>query len=129
MNKKNIIITLAITFFVIAGMYLVTKVDAGTPYKKDALNEFATCITNSGAKFYGAFWCSHCQNQKKAFQNAADALPYVECATENNTQTPVCAEAKIEGYPTWSFPNGELVMGEQSFQTLAEKTGCTAPAM
>jgi hypothetical protein len=33
-----------------------------------------------GAKFYGAFWCSHCYDQKVQFgAQAAELLPYVEC--------------------------------------------------
>jgi thiol-disulfide isomerase/thioredoxin len=28
-------------------------------------DEFAKCLTDNGAKFYGAFWCPHCQAQKK----------------------------------------------------------------
>ena len=34
----------------------------------------------AGAKMYGAFWCSHCHEQKQAFGEAAGHdLPYVEC--------------------------------------------------
>ena len=34
----------------------------------------------AGAKMYGAFWCSHCQEQKAEFGAAAQKdLPYVEC--------------------------------------------------
>ena len=32
---------------------------------------------------YGAFWCSHCYEQKQAFGAAAmEAFPYVECFPE-----------------------------------------------
>ncbi len=34
-----------------------------------------------GAQMYGAFWCSHCAEQKEAFGKGAP-LPYVECFPE-----------------------------------------------
>jgi thiol-disulfide isomerase/thioredoxin len=93
-----------------------------------SLKEFAKCITDSGAKFYGATWCPHCQNQKREFGEAIDLIPYIECATENmRKQAKVCQEAKIESYPTWDFPDGERVLGEIDFRTIAEHTGCIAP--
>lgn len=45
------------------------------------LDPLASGIASKGAKFYGAFWCPHCQAQKKIFDNAARLLPYVECST------------------------------------------------
>ena len=87
----------------------------------------AQCLKDKGAVFYGAFWCPHCKAQEALFEAAAPALPYVECATaDGNAQTFVCQEKKITGYPTWKFADGSELTGEQSFQTLAEKTGCTA---
>ena len=87
----------------------------------------AQCLKDNGAVFYGAFWCSHCQNQKELFGAAAPALPYVECSTPDGySQTFVCKEKEIKGYPTWRFADGSELDGEQSFATLAEKSGCTA---
>ncbi len=65
---------------------------------------FAQCIKDSGAKFYGAFWCPHCREQKALFGKSAVNLPYVECSSaDGNSQLPVCKERKIEKYPTWFF--------------------------
>jgi len=87
----------------------------------------AECITDSGAVFYGAFWCSHCQAQKTLFEAAAPALPYVECSTpDQSNQTQVCKDKGITGYPTWIFADGTQLSGELSFATLAEKTDCSA---
>lgn len=37
-------------------------------------------LKEAGAKMYGAFWCSHCFDQKQIFGAAAMAdFPYVEC--------------------------------------------------
>lgn len=40
----------------------------------------ATRLRDAGAKMYGAFWCSHCFEQKEVFgKDAVGVLPYVEC--------------------------------------------------
>ena len=42
--------------------------------------DLAKRLKAAGAKMYGAFWCSHCQEQKAEFGAEAQAdLPYVEC--------------------------------------------------
>lgn len=97
-----------------------------TPSPKEV---FAQCLTDKGVKFYGAYWCPHCSAQKRAFGSAIKKVDYIECSTpDGKGQMPVCAEAGIQGYPTWVFPDGTRLSGEQSFATLAEKSGCVAPA-
>ncbi len=95
------------------------------PGKYDGL---AQCLTEKGAKFYGAFWCPHCQAQKKMFGRSVELLPYVECSTpDGNNQTQICIDKGIESYPTWEFSDGSRLMGEQQPKDLAEKTGCALP--
>lgn len=90
-----------------------------------SLGDFAKCLTEKGAKFYGASWCGHCQNQKKMFGEFAEFLPYIECSTpDGNDQTAVCKENNIASYPTWVFVDGSRESGELSLQKLSEKTGC-----
>lgn len=92
------------------------------------LDDFAKCLKNNGAEFYGTFWCSHCQNQKKLFGTSKQYLPYIECSTaDGQGQLPVCKEKKIEGYPTWIFANGERLSGEVTLVNLSEKTQCPLP--
>jgi len=92
------------------------------------LDGFAQCLTDKGVKFYGAFWCPHCQAQKKIFGKSVSKLPYIECSTADGSgQLQVCKDEKIEGYPTWVFPDGERVVNEQSLATLAEKSQCVLP--
>src|SRR5687767_6111588 len=43
------------------------------------LRGLAERLDDSGAIFYGASWCPHCQEQKAMFGASADRLPYVEC--------------------------------------------------
>lgn len=91
-------------------------------------DQFATCLKAQGAVFYGAFWCPHCIATKKLFGSSASLLPYVECSTADGSgQLPVCADKKIEGYPTWEFKDGSRLTGEVSMQALADKTACPLP--
>jgi len=88
-------------------------------------DQFATCIKNSGATFFGAFWCPHCQREKSFFGKSAALLPYVECSTpDGQGQTEVCKQNKIEGYPTWQFKDGTRKSGELTLQELSTFTGC-----
>src|SRR5258708_5987025 len=68
---------------------------------------FAKCIASTTTKFYGAFWCPHCHNQKNEFGDAAQYLPYVECSLPDGSgQTQVCIDNNVKNYPTWVFPDG-----------------------
>ncbi len=92
-------------------------------------DDFAKCIGDKGATFYGAFWCPHCQAQKKMFGKSAKYLPYVECSLPSgNAKTEVCVRAGIESYPTWEFPDKTRQTGAISLQELAAKSGCQLPA-
>jgi len=91
-------------------------------------DELAQCLTEKGVIFYGAFWCPHCQNQKKMFGNSAKLLPYEECSTQNQRgQLQICIDKKIESYPTWDFPDGDRISREMTPKELAEKAGCPLP--
>jgi len=101
---------------------------ARTPGKPGQLDAFAQCISDSGATYYGAFWCPNCKNQEAIFGRSARLLPRVECSTpDGQGQLQVCQEAKIEGYPTWDFALGTRVTGTQSLEALSESTGCPLP--
>ncbi len=92
------------------------------------LDGFAQCLTDAGAKFYGAFWCPHCQSQKAIFGNSQKKLPYIECSTpDRKNQTQVCIDAKVEGYPLWIFKDGTRKSGELTLKELAETTSCELP--
>lgn len=111
--------------FIVAGLIGWSIWSGVQPGKYDAL---ATCLKDKGAKFYGAFWCSHCQNQKRLFGKSSKLLPYIECATpDGKGQLQTCIDAKIEGYPTWEFFDGSRVSGEVPLADLAEKSGCELP--
>ncbi len=111
-----------IGFGVVGGLVFLLVQEAKKPGKYDT---FAQCLSNSGAKFYGAFWCPHCQATKALFGKSAKLLPYVECSKpDGKGQLPVCTDAKIDGYPTWVFADGSRLTGERSMKELSEKTNC-----
>jgi thiol-disulfide isomerase/thioredoxin len=131
MNKKNkkYYILAAIAAVLLAGSFAISSYYSSKPGKYD---DFASCIEKSGAKFYGAFWCPHCQAQKAIFGKSKDKLPYVECSTANGQeQTQECKDKKIESYPTWEFMiNGTTtrITGEKTFEDFAKYTNCPLPA-
>lgn len=63
----------------------------------------ANHLERRGVRFYGAFWCATCQEQKRLFGGAAKHLPYVECSPDGRRGlvARACIEAGITGYPTW----------------------------
>ena len=127
--KKFLYILIALV--VLAGIVFIIVAPArgSGPGKYDA---FATCIAQSGATFYGAFWCPHCQAQKKLFGTSAKLLPYVECSTPDASgQVKACTDKNITSYPTWELADGTRIPDENSagvtLETLAAKTGCVLP--
>lgn len=89
------------------------------------LEELAKCLTESGAKFYGAYWCSWCNQQKELFGEASQYLPYVECSNEETQEmTQICQEDGISSFPTWEF-NGVKESGFKEIQQLSELSGCS----
>jgi len=80
------------------------------------------------AKMYGAYWCSHCFNQKQMFGAGANRLvQYVECAEDGyQSQRQLCRAKQVNGYPTWEI-EGKLYGGERSLSSLAEISGLSPP--
>jgi len=125
-KTKNTVLWILGIIVVIAAIVMLLVSAAKKPGKYDGL---AQCLTESGTKFYGAFWCPHCQAQKAMFGKSAKLLPYVECSQpDGKGQLQVCIDEKIEGYPTWVFADGTRSSGEQTFAQLAEKTNCEIDA-
>ena len=125
MKNKSLILW---TLFGILGLAGVIWAAVVLPNQPDKLDGFATCIKDSGATFYGAFWCPHCQNQKAEFGRSERLLPYVECSNpDGQSSTPECQAKGVKSYPTWEFKDGSREYGELPLSKLAEKTGCTLP--
>ena len=125
---KTTYIYIALIIVLIVGLVIARNAsDRQVSTATSKYDAFAECISNAGAKFYGAYWCPHCQDQKKLFENSKK-LPYIECSTpDGKGQTKVCADAGVTGYPTWIFADGSREDGLLQFDTLAEKTNCPVP--
>ena len=123
----------AITIGILAGigisafifMNLFTSVTGSAT--RGEYDAFAQCLTDRGVIMYGAYWCPHCQNEKKAFGDSFRFVNYVECTQE----TGKCLVEKINGYPTWIFPtssadgpDGGRFEGEMGLEKLSEASGC-----
>ncbi|MEK7122501.1 MAG: hypothetical protein AAB855_01455 [Patescibacteria group bacterium] len=123
--KNNIALWIGIIVIAaVGGGVWISRANSGPA----PLDGFAQCLTDKGAIFYGAFWCPHCQNQKKAFGTSEKKLAYVECSLPNGKgQTQEYIDKKVEGYPTWEFADQSRESGELSLARLAEKTGCELP--
>jgi hypothetical protein len=119
---KNLHLYLILGIGILVVGYLLFSA-CGPNQKK--MDELATCLGSKGVKMYGAFWCPHCNEQKKMFGSSFSKIQYIECSTpDGKGQLQVCKDAGIDGYPTWEFPNGIRASGELKPQDLAEKAGC-----
>ena len=91
------------------------------PYRRG----LAEHLADSGAVFYGASWCPHCQEQKALFGASEDRLPYVECspAGPRGAVASACVSAGVQTYPTWVFADGSRVTAVIPLQELATRVG------
>lgn len=83
-------------------------------------DSFARCLAEKEITMYGADWCSHCQNEKKAFGSSWEYVPYIECPKNPKA----CLDKGIEGYPTWIWPDGKKLIGEQGIEKLSKESEC-----
>jgi len=116
-TKNKIMLLIGIVLAVIIIIVLVPKGGQSGQY-----DQFAQTLKSDGANFYGAFWCPHCQAEKKLFGSSAEYLPYVECSKpDGSTQTQICIDKKIEGYPSWTFKDGITLTSDKT-PTICEKS-------
>ena len=125
MNLKTIAGVGIVVVLILLGMsYGIQGYQSTQPGQYDAL---ATCLADKGVKFYGAFWCPHCKEQKAKFGNSAKLLPYVECSTPDTKGVlQVCKDQDIKGYPTWIFSDGTRENRIMTPEELGAKTSCTS---
>jgi len=121
-KRRVIVVVLIVAAFGLA-YYLVNR----TQHKYDG---FAHCLADRGVKMYGAWWCPHCQDQKKEFGASFEYVPYVECGIKGDVhgKAQVCRDENITHFPTWQFPPmGERVERVFSLEELRDRTGCSLP--
>jgi len=90
------------------------------------LGELASCVSDSGALYYGAHWCPMCRKQNAYFEGYSDALPYVECydGPKSWGMNETCRSEDVKAFPTWIFGDGSVRRGALSPLALASATGC-----
>jgi hypothetical protein len=96
-------------------------------HKYDA---FARCLSDRGARMYGAYWCPHCSEEKEKFGASFEYAPYVECGIKGDAHgiAQICKDEGIKHYPTWQFPpTGERVERVFTMKELSDRTGCELP--
>lgn len=115
-------------FAILLSAFILVGCQTATSDQTKNYDQFAQCLTDKGMVFYGAFWCSHCADQKKMFGEAMQYINHVECDPRGeNSQSQLCLDQEIEAYPTWKSSDGRSWAGAQSFETLGEISGCVAP--
>lgn len=119
-NKKYVWGAIVVAGIIILVGFLLTRNTASAPGKYD---DFAKCVASKNLTMYGAVWCAHCANEKKAFGTSFKYIKYVECP--DNIK--LCTDLGINGYPTWIDGAGKKYEGEQGLVGLAKITGCVLP--
>lgn len=81
-------------------------------------------LTELRARFFGAWWCKYCHQQKEFFGREAIAeITYVECDLRGvNPQRDLCIASQVPAYPTWEI-NGNRYTGVQTLEQLADISG------
>ena len=94
------------------------------PPENPRLQGLAEHLEETGAKYYGAFWCPNCQDQRNLFGRSADRLPYVECSPSGRggPVASACVFNDISGYPTWII-DGERYQRVLTLDELARFSG------
>ncbi len=120
--KTSHIVAVIIVIVIIAALSFAALQTTGTvPGQYD---DFAQCLTDNGAVFYGSFECPHCTTQKNLFGNSMKFVNYVECGPLGGPIRQECRDAEITAYPTWII-NGSQYLGTQELTRLGELTNCS----
>ena len=101
----------------------VKELKVTTESSKESI-DLARYLSERGAIKYSAYWCPNCLYQSELFgKQAYKELNVVECARDGkNSQTQLCIDKKIEGFPTWEI-DGKIIMGVQTLKKLSQLSG------
>ncbi len=113
------LLIVALMFMHFSGLF-----DPSAGPEKPYLKALATHLDDSGARFYGAYWCPVCRDQKELFEASAHRLPYVECTPNGRTGglNFACVANEVKDYPTWVI-DGRRHVGLVSVAKLADLSG------
>ncbi len=127
---------------IVGTLMLYSSIESGIQAQKNPNKDPYAITTTSGpaeialakhlksidAKMYGAFWCSHCQEQKALFgKEAFNNVNYIECDPKGpKAQPQACVDAKIQSYPTWNV-KGTVTTGTKPLTELGKISAYTGP--
>jgi hypothetical protein len=119
-RKAGLLLLIAV---IAVGLFAFIHHQQGTRYKA-----FAQCLSDKGAKMYGAYWCPHCADQKELFGASFQYVNYTECGIKGSRSlAQVCTDANVQHFPTWVFADGSRVEGKHELEFLSQETGCALP--
>lgn len=118
-GKRFLLILSGAVVLILLVYFLIVYV---LPGQSSLAEPLAKCLQSKNVTMYGAYWCSHCQNEKKMFGQYFSYINYVECEGASGNPE-VCMAAGVQGYPTWKI-NGNTYSGEKSLLELKELSGC-----
>jgi glutaredoxin len=81
-------------------------------------------LSTINARFFGAWWCKYCSQQKELLgREAMTHIDYVECDLRGlNPKRDLCIASQVPAFPTWEI-NGNHVTGVQTLEQLADISG------
>lgn len=118
-NNKIIFISIFALVIVAVAVLALVMYNPKNAAPVAGMENLSLCLKEKNVTMYGAYWCPHCQDVKKSFGDFFKNVPYVECTEEVQK----CTDAKIQGYPTWVFPDGKKLEGGD-LNKLSEASGC-----
>ena len=97
------IVIVLVLFLHFSGLF-----DPAAGPEKPHLKALAIHLRDSGARFYGTYWCPACRQQKALFEASAGRLPYIECTPggRGGPHSFACVANDIRDYPTWIIAGG-----------------------
>ncbi len=98
----------AVVIVIVLSLHYSGIFDPAAGPEKPYTKALAIHLRDSGARFYGTYWCPSCQQQKALFEASVDRLPYIEC-TPNGRGGLInlaCVTNDIKDYPTWIIGGG-----------------------
>ncbi|MCD4694349.1 hypothetical protein K8R62_03255 [bacterium] len=123
MKNKKIWIWIIIVFVAILGSWGIKGYYTGSAVQElGVYDNFAQCLTEKGVGMGGSPMCGHCKAQKELFGDSFQYIDYHVCDIDE-----WCEKNNLIGYPSWAFPDGEILLGKQSLKKLSEKSGCELP--
>jgi cyclophilin family peptidyl-prolyl cis-trans isomerase len=88
---------------------------------------FAKSLRDAGVIFFGADWCSQCQQQKALFEDGGQFLNFIEVTNPDRTPNQRGIDENVTTYPTWQFQNGSRQTGLLTLQQLSTASGIAIP--